>query len=245
VLKVGISPRVLSRLPFGEPVRLGRVSESKPVMGDTFVRQNLPAKPGGTSLPVAANINPFASSPPDASEKIVGMATIYGTGSHKPVKALVKVKSHPSYFANNNENKESFNLYVKGKLTGYTTVISENQDLHINYMESTDRKHYEGVGTALHQIAVESSIQRGHHGRVTLDSLDSAVGFHFKSGFRTDSDKTDDKIRRTLDKAKRQGIREPEINVSNTLLVMHLPGKKIREWTQRIASNPILTANNP
>lgn len=59
----------------------------------------------------------------------------------------------------------------------------KNKFLTPGYMESFCKDKYEGIGTRLHQIAVEEAMSKGYN-RIELLSLDQAYVFHKKSLFK-------------------------------------------------------------
>ncbi|MBY0449036.1 MAG: hypothetical protein K2X01_00220 [Cyanobacteria bacterium] len=195
--------------------------------GDVFVRRfaSAPVKPVlfGLKLP--------------ESQVEVGKAEIR---DHRTGKKVVSVVALEQSSQPNEPFHGNFVLYAKEHPVGQSDMYIEGKSIKVGYMEANGRKEFDGIGTALHQIAVETSLKENKKGRVKLQSLDGAVGFHYKSGFRAKSKRVNQQIEAFITQAKRDGVREPDINVSSGLLEMSLPKESIEQWKARIRRKPIL-----
>lgn len=119
---------------------------------------------------------------------------------------------------------EKYILYdTNNRQVGFITLMYPGKDalygdmpyLQISFMKSSREK--KGVGTRLHQIAIERSLQlEGYEGRVGLTSASEALSFHANRGFRC-----------------AEGTK------------MYLPLGVIERWQGIIAKSPILTRPIP
>lgn len=128
--------------------------------------------------------------------------------------------------------------------------------LYINKMGS-DYPKTKGVGTLLHQIAIERSIMLGCEGRVHFNTngYDSDA-FHYKNGFRVYStgsenfpeyelmtpDEANEAIRAEVELAKkenRSATMEDKLDETNGI-EMYLPDEAIAKWKEKIAQSPCL-----
>ena len=195
--------------------------------GDVFVRRH-------GSNPVKPIL--FGLKLPD-SQVEVGKAEIRDHRTGKKVISVVALEQ-------SNQPDEPFHgnyvLYAREHPVGQSDMYVEGKSIKVSYMEANGRKEFDGIGTALHQIAVETSLNENKKGRVKLQSLDGAVGFHYKSGFRAKSKRINQQIETFIAQAKTDGVREPDINVSSGLLEMSLPKESIEQWKARIRRKPIL-----
>lgn len=112
--------------------------------------------------------------------------------------------------------------------------------IYISNMRN-DSSFYQGVGRALHEIAVRKSIDYGFEGRIRLVAVKGSSAFHFICGYRTDevfnvpadSDKTiDDQIAEAIAIAKTKNKRADTSHLDSA---MYLPDASIRIWRQRLA----------
>ncbi len=163
----------------------------------------------------------------------VAHADIYRLKNGNRVRAVVTMDDY-----NTDDGDVGFKLYVRNRLVGETDLMNDDKSIYVSGMEAPGNTTYKGIGTTLHQLAVETSIQRGFKGRVSLYSLSDAVGFHYKSGFRADDPRTNREIRQAIRDAKRTGTpREVDIGQGVT---MALTRDTLKKWKTRIAQDPIL-----
>jgi len=119
---------------------------------------------------------------------------------------------------------------------------------HIN-TELGNKKFY-GLGTLLHQIAVERSFESGLHGQVTLNSAAKALAFHYKCGFSAGFRNAPDalmnaelerRIRIAEDKKRLDPSLSEAVNTEDLgqhRMVLRAP--QIEEWKRIICQSPIL-----
>lgn len=110
------------------------------------------------------------------------VTTIIDKKTQEPVEAYI---TH--YKGDNGETFEMFlkNNTGKDERIGYRTfqLKPEERIISPGSMEAYANDRYEGIGTRLHQLAIERMIQNDYKA-VEIYSLDKAFPFHYKSLFR-------------------------------------------------------------
>ena len=147
------------------------------------------------------------------------ITTIIDKKTQEPVEAYVilnKLKNNVEQITMGVKNAQGEREYI-----GYRTyqLDPERKILTPGNMEAYANDRYEGIGSRLHQIAIERMMQNDYKA-VTICSTDRAFPFHYKSLFRTEphpecnfdeaaSKDMKDKISRMI---KNFDIKEEEIN---------------------------------
>lgn len=98
-------------------------------------------------------------------------------------------------------------------------------------IESKERAHFRGVGTALMQAVIEYSYKKQCAGRVFLCAILNSHFFYYKLGMRAEHKTMNDRIESRL----LQG--GPYEHLSYTDL--HFPQEAIDEWRRKIKERPI------
>lgn len=167
----------------------------------------------------------------------VGKATLIRRRSGKEVEATVTLTHGKEKYAHLSGTADEYAIYVRNKKVGSTELDLEKDHVWVRYMEAPGNDRYKLIGTNLHQIAVEHSLAKGLMGKVALYSLSDAVGFHYKSGFRSDKRGENRKIARFVQDADRRREKTPDYDTS---LDMALTKPQIEKWKKRIEKSPIL-----
>ncbi len=114
------------------------------------------------------------------------VTTIIDRQTQEPVEVYVKHLTNPA----KPNSLETYEIYIKNpkgedELIGFREIRFdiENKTLIPGNMESFANDRYEGIGTRLHQLGIERTMQKGY-GAVVINSTDSAFPFHYKSLFR-------------------------------------------------------------
>lgn len=222
----------------------------------TLACQNKPYEPA-----FKANTDQFISSAGTIGEtNYVGKTTIIEKATGKPVDALITCKVRE-------DKVEGYKIYVGEEQIGYIDlkVLTPEQMIKDKYQPGRDyalngcicidimmaqrNDKYRDIGTKLHQIAVERSLEQGYEGRVLIEACFSSHGFHYKSGFRPLSRECNEdgmdcaaQIETVLSNAKQQGIKPDTSHLG--CIVMGLPEEKIPAWKQRIEETPIIENKN-
>lgn len=133
---------------------------------------------------------------------------------------------------------DSFNPHIY-----YGSVrLEEGKNLSkicINDMRSIQKDKYQGVGTALYQVAIEHGRKHGCEGRLILDAAWNSHGFHYKLGSRSPYTEQNEKIAEELEKAKAEE-REPNTKELGSVW-MYMPQEAIQTWKKKIEEHPILS----
>ena len=144
-------------------------------------------------------------------------------------------------------------MYAENKLLGFT-IIDRARDLidpdrphldncmHVHLMESQENNKYKGIGTALHQIAVEASFREDCDG-VYLSAQKGSHLFHYKCGFRAERDE----INRLLEQLNITSQTNHDLPSTRDLgdVLMILTKEHAQQiWHQKITASPILSTNN-
>lgn len=193
-------------------------------------------------------------------EKVVGRSTLRDKKTGEKID--VAITCAPGTL----ENEKSYFVYELKKdytneYLGYVRVMpSECQgepSAFIQKMAAERPKAGKGVGTLLHQIAIERSIMTGCGGRVHFDKDYDSELFHYKCGFRvydTGSDNAPPEWRYStpeeINLAIRAEIRRAkeendEADTEDKLgeygeFKMYLPCEAIAQWKEIIAQSPCL-----
>lgn len=127
---------------------------------------------------------------------------------------------------------------IKGYVAGLYPVY-QGDSLYAYGMESFDNSIYTGVGTKLHQLAVEKSIKQRFEGKVTLKTFNpGAKLFHYKSGFRKVGDDSEEFSKQMEKVIKRE---KSLLDIDNEAINMYLPDEQIQKIIEnQIAKMPIL-----
>lgn len=181
-----------------------------------------------------------ALSKPKPPGLLVGQTHVRQSANNRKVVAKVyEVDTLPS-LGMDSLSPVSYDVYVRQTKVGSIELTEKKKGLYIEQMDSFKKDKYKGVGTAMHQLAVETSLLQGLKGKVSLYSLREAVGFHYKCGFRTGDTETDRLIHQAIQEAKDNN--SPEDVRWGRSVNMHLPPKNIARWKKIIRELPILNA---
>jgi len=197
----------------------------------------------------------------------VGKTTITNRSNGKLVDAIVTKQT-------NSYGHETYKIFVDGQEVGSAkiklletvadfesegiiksspkAVYGTGKDLpkfqskvYVDLMEAHGNGAYHGIGTKLHQIAIERSNELGFGGRVELDAAWNSHGFHYNTGFRPmgksfigNAQETALEIESILAAAKENNHMPDTKGLGG--IEMYLPEDQIAAWNQRIAENPIL-----
>ena len=132
---------------------------------------------------------------------------------------------------------------------GHSNDVTYSPRVYVEMMKSPASGTYRGVGERLHQLAVERSLQIGGEGRVTLSASYNSHGFHYKTGFRTQSPNVayalgnDEKIAAILADAKLRGVRPDTSELAQ--FGMYLPEEGVNAMKVRIKGGQILEDVGP
>ncbi|MBO6273164.1 hypothetical protein J6O48_10365 [bacterium] len=117
------------------------------------------------------------------------VTTIIDRKTQKPVEAYIKKGKIP---CSNGTYNEGYEMYVKmpdgnSVLVGKRSfpVDTVAKQISSGNMASYARELYEGIGTRLHQLAVERAIQNNYNS-IHIGSTGDAFPFHYKSLFRAE-----------------------------------------------------------
>ncbi len=154
---------------------------------ETFTHEAESAKP--VSVNSESSTKPVADTP-----KVDGRKVSFTDKNGNTVECTVKIKTIPEKGI---ERIEILN--PEGKVVGYSKYqIADGQEmalmydgdsyLHVDLMENTSNGNIKGIGSELHKLNVLRSQELGLEGRVGFQSLQRAIGFHYKSGFRCPKD---------------------------------------------------------
>jgi hypothetical protein len=167
------------------------------------------------------------------------ITTVINRKTKKPVNIIIKEISQGEYEFRTAAPKQLNNLL------GMMQIDINRKGYNATYIQrmttETGKKEYAGIGTRMHQFAIEKSIQTGTNGRVALKAADLAPIFHFQNGFRAEKyfdfqlkknvDPNITLIKSILTDDKRDIIR---------LITMTLSGKQLKRWKELIFKQPIL-----
>ena len=143
-------------------------------------------------------------------------------------------------------DKNAFNDegFILNQITSYGKLGNDKYAgrVYIDLMENSTCGAYKNVGTKLHQIAVERSLQKGFQGRVQMDASWNSHGFHYNKGFRVmmgdKSEAINQQIVNILKEAKANGTKPDTERLG--AVQMYLPYNKINDFKTIISRNPIL-----
>lgn len=143
------------------------------------------------------------------------------------------------------EKEGFFTAYIDSMKAGQLVLTVEksypNNSIYIAYMDSLYNKSYKGLGTRLHQLAVETSIEKGFGGKVTLGASDpGAKLFHYKCGFRKIGEDSEEFSKQMEDVI---AGRKPFSSIDDEVVNMYLPDDQIQRIIEtQIKKAPILSA---
>lgn len=144
---------------------------------------------------------------------------------------------------------------------GYIKLVHHNDHEFIQKMASQE-PHKKGVGSLLHQIAIERSMQLGKEGKVEFEADYDSEPFHYKSGYRVvhtaDEDyikedgendwivtakMANEKIRKIVEEAEAKGEIPDSQNKIGTHCEFAMPANNMLIWSEKIRKSPCLSAN--
>lgn len=119
---------------------------------------------------------------------VIGTTTILDRGSNRDVEAVI-LRAETGRF--HQTPTLEYHVKVDGRRVGFMHINRAQLDaptefkrVFIEYMNATEgNKAYRGVGTRLHQVAFEESLNRLGYVRTLFISEPGAVVFHFRSGY--------------------------------------------------------------
>jgi hypothetical protein len=130
----------------------------------------------------------------------------------------------------------NFTVFGEGGKDGYATQAAAG----ILRLDSYARHIYRGVGSLLVASVREyGQLHRGTKGRVALHSEGEALGFYYKLGMRTLSDKCNRLIEEELQACHREH-RSPHNISPEDCPFMYFPIKALRFWAEKSLENPVL-----
>ena len=136
-----------------------------------------------------------------------------------------------------------YDAFVGDVNIGEVTLAPESNSIFVSNMLSADRKNYKGLGTKLHQLAVEKSFEDGYGGKVTLDAADpGAKLFHYKSGFRKEGAGSEEFSQQMEDVIS--GKKDLS-SIERSVVSMYLPQNQIQRIVDtEIKKSPIILDKN-
>jgi hypothetical protein len=137
-----------------------------------------------------------------------------------------------------------YRVRVGNQQVGYLDINKEKLgqgSVYIEYMNAeAGNGTYRGIGMAMHQIALEESLNRFGAARASFESEPRSIEFHFKAGYR---------LARLTTLAEHVKFRDDLLaaweDPEHGLLPnprMHLPDAEAEGWLQRIRQAPVLFA---
>lgn len=174
----------------------------------------------------------------------VGAVTLTERDSGKAVRAVV-TREDDAHFLK--DPAVAYRVLARGQEVGYMFLDKARmawpdsaRQVFISYMNAEQgNQRYHGIGTSLHQIAIEDSLRRLGHVHTLLDSEPRAVMFHFRCGYRLVGMQTQDQHERAL-AAYYMELEDAEGNhrFPNR---MYLSPQAVDDWQARIHQRPVLT----
>ena len=157
------------------------------------------------------------------------ITTVIDKKTGKPVEVIINDKYDKYEFMANLPNGQKDYLgYIEMQLYNGT------------YIEEMNAKcgnfKYSGIGTRMHQFAIETSMKRGEKGRVFFKSASDAAVFHYKNGFRPIE--MFQQLTQEID-IKQDILSGRRIYVMGSI-DMELRGEQLEKWKARIRTQPIL-----
>lgn len=144
---------------------------------------------------------------------------------------------------------------------GYIKLVHYKDHEFIQKMASQE-PHKKGVGTLLHQIAIERSMQLGKGGNVKFEADYNSEPFHYKTGYRvahTDdedwikdgednswvvtSKMANERIKNIIEEAEKNGEIPDSENKIGTHCEFEMPKDNLLVWKETISESPCLKAN--
>lgn len=130
---------------------------------------------------------------------------------------------------------------IYGAYANYGSAEKTNKvsKIYLKLLHSFENEIYTGIGTALMQVAIETSFYLGCEGRLILDAVFNSHPFWYKMGMRSlyDSEKDELVLHEIAQgKKERRAPRTDELNVTS----LYLPPEAIALWKQRIDKAPVL-----
>ena len=145
------------------------------------------------------------------------VTTIIDRKTQKPVEAYIKKGTVEKMPYHDGAYSEKYEMYVKmpdgnSVLVGERSfvVATAEKQIDCGSMGSNANELYEGIGTRLHQLAVERAIQNNYN-NIIICSTGDAFPFHYKSLFRTGSSDVKKTYDVVLSMGKRRGLSENEV----------------------------------
>ena len=242
------------------------LSEIAPWLRETAVDESLMIEPApikdGSNSPGVESLLDRSDVPPNTvpaisayspglhSGELVGHVQIIDKQSKQPVKADVQFESKKA------GSIGRYTLNVDGREVGFTIIDKAQKDadidrpylddhLCVHSMEAKENHTYKGIGSALHQIAVEVSFKEGSQGKLFLHAQKSSHTFHYKCGFRAQDPAKNDYaedpvINGYLEKLSK--LPEPPSTRSLGDALMVLTAEMANDvWSNKISSGRILS----
>jgi len=166
------------------------------------------------------------------------ITTVIDKKTGKPVEVVIKNRKSGKYiFEIQCPNSQKAFFLIPKNYLGHITMRLTN-GVYIEYMNTQlGNLKYKGIGTRMHQFAIEKSMKLEKGGKVLFEAADDSPVFHYKSGFRP-MDIAEDAL------AYEQRIKKDILNGKKTQVVgslfMELRGEQLEKWKARIRTQPIL-----
>ncbi len=166
------------------------------------------------------------------------ITTVIDRKTGKPVEVVIKNRKSGKYiFEIKCPNSQKAFFLIPKNYLGHITMCLTN-GVYIEYMNTQlGNLKYKGIGTRMHQFAIEKSMKLEKGGKVLFEAANDSPVFHYKSGFRP-MDIAEDAL------TYEQQIKEDILNGKKTQVVgslfMELRGEQLEKWKARIAKQPIL-----
>jgi hypothetical protein len=262
VEKAPLSPDCLQRLALAGKTSKGHVrsicSGSSALQALVDFSQELPDWVANTPS-VRAILKTAKRTIKEATEKVIGRATITRIGSHDPLTCLI-TKSFgyskqidrvvPVFTAYLEQTGEKVGKCLYEILPEYSDCEDMTYNSHpvsaIIRIDSFARATFRGIGTTLMQATMEEGMRRGTEGRIALHSEGPALGFYYKLGMRPAY--TDPIMERNIQEELKNAStahRKPTDLLDGDALSMFLPPEGIQKWTEIIRSNSVLNPRKP
>jgi hypothetical protein len=195
----------------------------------------------------------------EASEKVIGRATVTRIDSQNPLTCLITKsfgyseqidKVVPVFTAYLEQTREKVGRCLYEILPLYSDCEDRTYNSQpvsaIIRIDSFARETIRGIGTILMQATMEEGMRRGTGGRIALHSEGPALGFYYKLGMRPAY--IDPIMERSIQEELKNAStahRKPTDLLDGDALSMFLPPEGIQKWTEIIRSNSVLNPHKP
>lgn len=178
-----------------------------------------------------------------AQFRIVGATTVWERRSRRACLIFIKQDIHGII---------SFTAHTSlagGSIGKMDVYCGNHPEMSIIVLNSTAKADFSGVGTALMQVAIETSLRNGYTNPLILQSLTGALAFYRKMGFmveRSGSRRASavEEIERRIDEAIHtapKGTEPNTIRAADTLSVpVVLRPSALAQWRDHVAEYPVL-----